>query len=102
MLDLVEALARFEKDELLKKLSSHSVMNGSNVGSHSVGFEEFGVDVQTLDININVHGPYHSSVSTSYNNMATVYESEGKHEEALALLNNVEVLKKLEAMKRLS
>jgi len=42
------------------------------------------------------------AVATAYNNIAGVYSKQGKHEEARALLEMVEFLKKLEAMKRRS
>ena len=41
----------------------------------------------------------HPDISESYNNMAIILISEGKHEEAVALFDNLELLKKLEAMK---
>ena len=49
-----------------------------------------------------MYGPEHASVALTYQNMGEILKYQGKHKEAAALLEKVELLKKLEAMKRLS
>ena len=56
----------------------------------------------SVDMTIQALGPEHASVATSYNTMARMFRWQGRHKEAAALLEKVELLKKLEAMKRRS
>ena len=57
---------------------------------------------KSLDIFTKAHGPEHTSVATTCSNMAKVFTSQGKCQEALAFLKSGELRKTLDARRRRS